>query len=317
MLRILLIVLLGFPAAARAQHDDWPKAIATVSELSETYIAFGLRKMDSPSLQSAVGQIGLALDIEEHRCAIIGRMLGQIDAVAALESREYPPISDALDGYEAANIGASLANWVRQAKIAIGQSEDERIRTWNLDCVGSYVPRSAHISHNAPEAAFDLKDTALFVYGDIDGGFYERFLGQLNAHPEIKDIYLGSGGGSVKDAILAGREIRRRGLSTTLFGNCYSACPLVFVGGAYRTIWADVRHDFGFHRLSLPDGSPLPDNHEFYKLISAYVTEMGVDGSTYVGWMLSADPGEMLYQSGSILCDVGIASFVQRICGWE
>ena len=254
--------------------------------------------------------IGLELDIERHRCAILGRRLGKIDAVAELEDVDLPPLNEALSGYDAVNIGSSLANWVREAERALDQTETEQINTWNLDCVGSWVAADAGIRHDAPEAAFD----GGAVYGDIDSGFFERFLAHLNANPNIDQIALGSGGGSVKDAILAGREIRRRGIETTLYGNCYSACPLVYVGGTNRTIWAEVKHDLGFHRLSLADGTALPDDHEFYGLIADYLEDMGVDSATYIGWMQSAGPESMFTPDPWTLCDAGIATWVQRIC---
>lgn len=302
---------------ALAQNNDWPKAIAAVGKQAQLYIDYGMKKSGIGSIQQAVGVAGLYQDVEKHRCAILGRMLGKLHVIAELERFDYPPLSDSLDPLEAIQIGVSLDNWVYEAKTALAQSEPERINTWNLDCVGTLVAEGEGIRSDRPEADIESDGENLTFYGNIDAGFYDRFLAALDQYPETRQISLGSGGGSVKDALLAGREIRRRGLNTTLFGNCYSACPLVFVGGVERILWASVRHDFGFHRLATRDGSTLPDDHAIYRLIADYLTEMGVDAETYIGWMQSADPTDMYSPEPWDLCNPGITTFVQRICNQD
>lgn len=299
---------------SKAQNNDWPKAIATVQKQATSYIDYGMKKSGIGSIQQAVGAAGLFQDVEKHRCAILGRMLGKLDAITELERFDFPPLNDQLDPLEAIQIGVSLDNWVYEAQTALAQSETDRINTWNLDCVGTLVAESEGIRSDRPEADIESDGESLTFYGNIDAGFYDRFVQALDQYPETKQISLGSGGGSVKDALLTGREIRRRGLNTTLFGNCYSACPLVFVGGVDRILWASVRHDFGFHRLATRDGQTLPDNHTIYDLIAAYLVEMGVNAETYIGWMQSADPSDMFSPEPWELCKPGITTFVQRIC---
>jgi len=320
MTRFLICIACGIIAlasAATAQNNNWPKAIAAVSQKAEAYTAFGLRKTNSTSVQQAIGMIGLTLHVERHRCAILGRMLGKIDEIAAIEQFDMPPINDALDGFEAMEIGSSLSNWVGEARRALEADEAERVNVWNLDCAGHFdIPVTARLGSAAPEAQFDFDagGKILFVYGDIDSGFADRFDAALAQWPDVAAVALGSGGGSVKDAILAGQTIRARGLTTRLHGNCYSACPLVFAGGVERTLWADVRHDFGFHRLSTRDGTTLPDDHAFYDLIADYVSEMGVNPDIYVGWMHAAAPDDMFHPEPHALCEPVLATFVQRIC---
>lgn len=309
--------LLLIAAGASAQNNDWPKAIAAVERVAAEYIDYGLKNSGSSSIQQAVGVVGLTADVEKHRCAILGRMLGRVEVIAELERFDYPPLSQDPDPFQAVEIGVSLDNWVWQAKTALEQSEAERINTWNLDCVGTLVPATEGIVSERPEAVVSDDGHTLTIYGNIDAGFFERFMAALNAAPTVKEISLGSGGGSVKDALLAGQEIRARGLDTVLFGNCYSACPLVFVGGVNRTLWANVRNDFGFHRLATRDGTALPDDHAIYGLIGDYLSEMGVDAPTYIGWMQSADPSAMYSPEPWDLCEPGVTTFVQRICNAE
>lgn len=310
----LISLLFGCGIGTTSLAENWNAEIATVERQAESYVEFGLKKSGTSSVQQAIGVIGISADIEMHRCAILGRMLGRMDAVRDLIRSDLPPIDETLDGFEAVEIGASLGNWVGAAKWALSATEDERIKTWNLDCVGTLVAASAYVDNPNPEAEFAAERGVLTVYGDIDLGFVERFRAILAQHADITQVALGSGGGSVKDAMLAGREIRARGLETVLVGNCYSACPLVFAGGVERTVWASVRNDFGFHRLSTRDGKPLPDDHPFYELIADYLTEMGVDAEMIKGWMHSADPQDMYSPEPYRWCDPNLATFVQRIC---
>ena len=70
-----------------------------------------------------------------------------------------------------------------------------------------------------PEADFVRDGIWLRVLGDIDLGFADRFRTALDANPGVEEIVMGSDGGSVRDALTAGRLIRERGLKTTLGEN--------------------------------------------------------------------------------------------------
>jgi hypothetical protein len=116
-------------------------------------------------------------------------------------------------------------------------SPRDRIELWNLDCVGQHeIGRRHAIASIAPKATFRRHADSIVVLGDIDAGFYERFRAILASSNGVTTISLGSGGGSVRDAIMTGLLIRKAGLRTTLFADCYSACPLIFLGGVNRTI---------------------------------------------------------------------------------
>jgi len=235
----LILALCLLPAAALAQNNNWPAAVKAVSKAEARYIAY-VEKRTGGSHLSLLGRMDLMVDVERHKCAILGRMLGRIDEVKSLEELDYPPLDTSVSDYDQAKFAASLGNWVWQAELALAANEAERVNTWNLDCAGQFeIPVAARISNDAPEAQFEISEdgTDLTVYGDIDTGFYDRFKVQLDAYPKISNVRLGSGGGSVADALKAGREIRARGISTMLHGNCLSACPLVFAGGETRQIF--------------------------------------------------------------------------------
>ena len=309
-----LVASLFWTGICIGQNNDWPKAIKLVSKAAQEYGDHVEAKTESRLWGLPAAPIG---DVERHKCAILGRMLGKLDEIREIEKLEYPKIGPDSDLVELAYFSVELDTWVNEAQKALAANESDRINQWNLDCVGTQgIPASARIGNDAPEAqfAFDQDNKFLRVLGDIDSGFHDRFMAELALHPDVTTVELGSAGGSVKDAMLAGREIRKRGLDTVLFGNCYSACPLVFVGGRSRTLWSYVRHDFGFHRLSTRDGTALPDDDPIYDLIGDYLTEMGVKKSTYLRWMKSAAPKELFKPEPKVLCDPNLATFVQRIC---
>jgi hypothetical protein len=312
MTRVLATVLcLLFPLAAMAQNNNWPKAIAAVTRSVQAYQEYAEAKIGPQWL----GAANVMLDAEKHKCAILGRMLGKIDEIRTIEQMDYPPMDSRSDPYDLLMFARSLDNWVGQANWAISVDTAERANRWNLDCVGNFdIPADAFAGSARREASFEYKFQRLYVYGDIDAGFHERFKAELDRHGDVKEVYLGSGGGSVKDALLSGSEIRNRGLETSLHGNCWSACPLVFAGGVKRIVWADVRHDFGFHQLATRDGQALPLDHPIYGMIADYLTQMGVNASTYLGWMQSASPSEMFTPKPVEWCKPVLVTFLQRIC---
>lgn len=64
--------------------------------------------------------------------------------------------------------------------------------------------------------------------------------------PEISVVVLESYGGNGAAAIQMGNKIAALGLATEVRNSCYSACPLVFLGGNSRTL--AVGGTLGFHR---------------------------------------------------------------------
>jgi hypothetical protein len=128
-------------------------------------------------------------------------------------------------------------------------------------------------------------------------------------------VALGSPGGSVSEALAAGAEIRRRGLETTLWGNCYSACPLVFLAGTKRTIWSPYP-ELGFHKIAL-NGKPIPNEDLTYDVVMAYASKMGANAAVVFHFMTSAEPSEIFSPTMDELCGAKIAMWVQRKCSAE
>lgn len=309
---IVLFLQLLSATASVAQGTSWETAIQRVEESSKEYFNYAVDVGGT----SWAGTAYNGYHFDRHLCAIVGRMLEQVEAIKEIENLDYPPMDATSDAHDLLVFSISLENWAIAARQAVDMSRDEKINVWNLDCVGEMgIPTNLFMESSQPNAAFDLNGKTLLVYGDIEAGFFDGLKSQLDANPEIQEIALGSGGGSVRDALLSGYEIRRRGISTTIYGNCFSACPLVFMGGENRVLWASPSR-LGFHQIYTGEGNALPVEDPIYHLTARYMADMGVNPQVVIPWMLSARPNEMFEPEVSDLCAPGVATFVQRVCGW-
>jgi hypothetical protein len=156
--------------------------------------------------------------------------------------------------------------------------------------------------------------SVIHVLGDIEPGFSKKLEEVLEANPSVDTVALGSGGGSVYEALKAGYLIRSKSLKTTLWNSCYSACPLVFIGGVERTIWSPYPK-FGFHQVSI-SGVAIPLNSKIYRDIGHYGELMGVDATWLLNNMFVASPSSMNAIKGDDvkLCEARIVHWVQRGC---
>ncbi|MBL1436007.1 MAG: hypothetical protein COB08_007390 [Rhodobacteraceae bacterium] len=208
----------------------------------------------------------------------------------------------------------SLSNWAYVASRLVEASELDKKYVWNLNCVGEQgIPLTAYLEVERPAGGFQVSGTDLLILGDFEAGFYEELRDTLKANPNIQRVVLGSGGGSVSDAMQSGILIREKGLATTLSDNCFSACPLVFIGGIQRTIWSPYPN-LGFHQIYTGEGQAIPFDNQVYILVWGYVDAMGADANFVLNQMLGASPSEMNEPSLDLLCERNVATWVQRIC---
>lgn len=307
---LFLGITLYFPTSALADIS-WDSAIEAVSEKSSEYYDYALR-LGSGHPGSALQGIGH----DRHICAIAGRMLGFRDEIAQAETFEDPPLTPQADPFELMEHSLFLDAWVAAGRRATAMTESQKKSLWNLECIGNHgIPVTAYIDEPDLKGDFSVRDNTLVVYGDIDSGFHDRFRAALDANPEVDLIALGSAGGSVVDAILSGLEVRKRGLSTTLHGPCFSACPLVFVGGRERTIWMGPGPHLGFHRVYTASGEVSLDD-KVYLQIAEYLAAMDVDPLPVLQWMARAESSEIFEPQLEQLCEPKVATWVQRTCGF-
>lgn len=129
----------------------------------------------------------------------------------------------------------------------------------------------------------------VFLQGAIDAGAARRVSRELEQTGEDGvDVYIDSPGGSLADGMAIGRELRRRGASTTIGkrgsreaaiepGGCFSACVFVFLGGVYRNM--PQGSVMGVHRAStsVHSDKDFDVGQVVAARVSRYVGEMGID----------------------------------------
>jgi hypothetical protein len=295
---------------AAAQGISWDAAIEAVREKQNEYFEYALG-LGSGYPGTALNGLGA----DQHRCAIAGRILGFNEEIRSAETLEDPPMTPIADPMELMSHAMTLDAWIASAEYVLSLSETARKSLWDLECVGNFgIPSSAYIGELNGPTDFTARDQTLYVYGDIDQGFADRFKSALELNSGVTQVALGSAGGSVVDAIRAGLMIRERGLGTVLVGPCYSACPLVFAGGVRRIIWMGATPTLGFHQVSI-NGLAVPSDDQSYDLIRLYLAEMGVSPEIVIGWMLSAPPAEIYEPPLDELCMPNLATWIQRTCG--
>lgn len=302
MKKFILAVVTVFcilPSLGMAEDaDSWTKAIANVEKLLEKYLRKSdelLRASDPGYSERDFTPLGYAGNqyplwyYQEHQCAILGRMLGKAEYIGHLEP-PLPPLTSSLD--EVWGAAMSLDTWIYTAKRLVKLPRGERAQVWNLECVGEHgIPDEVWDERGQDIVFMEADGVYMRVYGDVVDGFYEQLVDALNANPQVTIVGLGSAGGSVRDAVFAGIEIRKRGLRTQLIGPCYSACPLVFIGGERRTVMRPFP-SFGFHQM-YTDSGPLPLDDEFYGLVAAYAERMGIDALWLISQMYKSPPEDM------------------------
>lgn len=305
--KILTLISLFFPIQVSAL--SWEDAIAaTEAKSNELWRLADERGLESHHLGTFYNEY----HADEHRCSILGRMLGKADIVESIEKSTEVDVSTA-DGKQTALAALSLDNWIYIAESLLKSSEARRVREWNLDCVGQMdIPNSAYITETNSSTFYDVEGEVLRVMGDVEPGFADKLRSALAENSKVTTIALGSGGGSVGEALNAGYLIRAKGLKTTLWNNCYSACTIVFIGGTERTIWSPYP-DLSFHQASR-GGAPIPPDDDVYGYIAQYVSAMGVDMEAFMNLMLSAPPSSFTTPAPGNLCAPRIATWVQRLC---
>ncbi|MEK1890374.1 MAG: hypothetical protein AAAB35_22995 [Phyllobacterium sp.] len=288
----------------------WPPIPVAAQTKQQMDIIVRLRKLSLPSGRY-MGTSTNEYYVREMSCYILGKLLGQSKSSAHLD----PSLLDD-DGSEQPS---SLSeNWAFNLDRLSNESEDRWVKEWNLDCAGQYgIPQRAAIKEASLDAFYDIREdgTVIYILGHVTEGFHSRLLSVLDANPAVDTVALGSGGGLVWEAMEAGKEIRKRGLSTRLWNDCYSACPLVFIAGKTREIWSPYPR-LGFHQISFPGlGVTASDEmykKEIYKKIAEYAEGMGVNSEALVNFMLQAQPSDFYYPDLETVCDAKLATWVQR-----
>lgn len=303
LLLCALLILISSPASSKS----WEEAIRDVESLRQSFIA----RYEALGFDGILGTAYNEVDVNMHHCAILGRMVGHKAHIAHLE-----PPQPGLDssGRDLAIAATSLGNWLIAARYHSQINSSQKRRIWNLECVGNFgIPNGLWVEvEDGFDVAYDPDRKAIMIQGDITVGFSEAVRRAIEAYPDAEVVGLGSGGGAVYEAIEAGRLIRSAGLQTEALNNCYSACPLAFLGGTLRFMWYP-HSDMGFHQVS-SNGIAVPLTDSVYIDIKRYVSEMGGNAPMILSMMYSTPPSGMYYASQEERCLSRVVTNHQRGC---
>jgi hypothetical protein len=310
-LGIFVTTSVASAVAADDRESQLSKMVAMHREMAEAEQEAAAR-IGYVHLGAGLNEIGA----KEYACATLAFLFEKELIFRRLGTIERGPASES-DGGTAAEAHSIKAlqheNWVIAAENTLRMSERERIEAWNLNCVRQHgIGKEHYLASLSPDAEFKIVGDQVHVLGDIDAGFFKRFEKALSGNPQVKTVALGSGGGHIMDAILAGALIRRRSLDTTLHADCYSACTLIFMGGVNRTVSSPYPR-LGFHQVSR-DGHAVAKTDGVYSLVGNYINAMGGRSDIVIEFMHRAPPNDMFYPDVSDLCEPSIATWVQRLC---
>ena len=302
-------------------HVDAPAVVARLRKLAGEREALGTKVFQAGVAIDGFTHAGTAFNeihIPEHTCFVLGQLLGKSGIVKSVEIT-YEPDYETQTTENASDLrimSNSLHNFASVAERVLKMPHDERVVIWNLDCAGQLGLPKDYVKQEGTSSFYVVigDGKTLKVLGDIEEGYAQKIVDAIDANPSIEEVALGSGGGLVKEAMSAGEFIRQRGLETTLYNNCYSACPLVFMAGVQRSNWSPYS-DLGFHQIYTADG-PVPFDSPAYRHIHTYLVRMGIEPRYVLQKMWSAPPQDMANVDGysEELCNANITTWIQRGC---
>ena len=317
---LLLAVLLQNATAQNIARATTDGNVALSGELLEAKrLAEALHaSADKVNSEVWIGTMYNEFDLARHTCYALGMLLGLGESVRHLRFDRNPPLT-AHDSDQAQDLrinAQSLYNFERATSFSLKMSPAKRRIAWNLDCAQQHGISAARFPHTGAATFYELTNEGrgIRILGAIEKGFTTKLSAILKKNPDAEFVALGSGGGSVEEALAAGRLIRSKELSTTIWNNCYSACPLVFLGGVKRHIHSPYP-SLGFHQFYTSTGAVAP-NAPIYAQVTKYIQEMGVDSLFVYTAILRATPAEMNMINGTDarLCQTRIATWIQRVC---
>ena len=98
-------------------------------------------------------------------------------------------------------------------------------------------------------ATLTVTGRELHIDGHLTINLAEAFTALINKHPDVNQISITSPGGRLETALQIASIISERKLNTVVFGDCSSACTIIFLSGKTRLL--DVDSALGFHSPSV------------------------------------------------------------------
>lgn len=144
------------------------------------------------------------------------------------------------------------------------------------------------------------------ISGTIDNDDYKLFQTLLDSNRGlVTHVYLNSLGGSINSAVLIGELIRRNQLHTVVIAKdkCASACGLIWLGGAKRTI--EPTGTVGFHASYQIRNGKKQESGQSNALVGAYLNKLGLSFDAVL-FVTKAPPDKITWLSESEAKRVGI-----------
>ena len=142
------------------------------------------------------------------------------------------------------------------------------------------------------------------VDGQIRSGDEVTFANVSRQSPASLVEFSGPGG-DLKAGLAIGRQIARRGFTTSVVDQqtCASACALAWLGGAVRLMDATAR--IGFHAASVDRGRGLEVVSTGNALIGSYLNELGLSDAA-IAFVTEAGPNGMSWLDPDMAATHGI-----------
>jgi hypothetical protein len=122
----------------------------------------------------------------------------------------------------------------------------------------------------------------------------------------VSTIESSSLGGQVDEAVRGFNAIRKAGVKTVATGNCSSACTLLFLGGAERSV--GVGGKIGVHQWSTEDGMTYDFEAQLTSaMLLKLITSVGVSEKFYIAGARTP-ASQMYYLTRSELTHWGVVS---------
>jgi len=141
-----------------------------------------------------------------------------------------------------------------------------RIQVFAGLCFAAIFPNHVVAEEYVPAMTLEAVDDALVVGGSLNSQRFAEFSELIETRKPSRIVFHDVIGGSV-DAVYAYRKkIESIDIETQVDGNCFSACALVFLAGASRSVNTSRRAVIAFHGPRDPNGEKMPRFAAAYKL---------------------------------------------------
>ena len=327
---ILCILIFGTACGSDAaiSENDQPASIETLEELSEhldSLAASNQREANKIDDLWYLGTLLNELDVKEHRCYILGNILGISNSVSHLTPQYTTHLArdrgdDPGDWAYSLRVDAlSMNNFTFSLDDIKGMSEGQHAIEWNLDCSGQLEIRTVSMPQPLDALISIIAERkAAWIQGTISEGTYQRFKNLLDSNPGVTHIFLGSEGGNIEEAILIGSLIRERNLTVALSNACYAECLLVFAGGTSRLIWKPY-YALGFNRFRI-NGKVARRGAPVYDSVGEYLEKMGINSTAFFSLMFPTPyPNDTILAPGEYTsdpsCRIRLTTWIQHAWG--